>query len=140
MKKLFIAIIIFIVFGCNDSNQNNPVIGTSKKIGFIEIAEHDFTDLMNWEDAKKACGGLGSGWRLPTKGELNLLYANRSEIGGFKEFALYSYWSSEGISDRPTKYYWNAWAKHFSQGDEYSGQFLKMGTDNRIFVRAVRTY
>ena len=37
---------------------------------------------MNWQDAKKACEDLGSGWRLPSKGELLILYKNMDKIWG----------------------------------------------------------
>jgi len=49
----------------------------------IRIAKADFSDIMNWEQANVACKTLGSGWRLPTKEELNEMYKNRDAIGGF---------------------------------------------------------
>ena len=49
---------------------------------------------MNWQDAKKACEDLGSGWRLPSKGELLILYKNMDKIGGFADDG---YWSSTEI-------------------------------------------
>ena len=55
------------------------------------VAENDLTDLLNWEDSKKACIELGEGWRLPSKKELNLLFQNKEKIGGFVET---NYWSS----------------------------------------------
>ena len=40
----------------------------------LQIAQTDFPNQMNWEDAKKACEALGEGWRLPSKDELNSMY------------------------------------------------------------------
>jgi hypothetical protein len=52
-------------------------------------------------------------WRVPTKGELNMLYNNRAAIGGFNEAGLVpSGWylsSSQGDAD-------HAWAQRFSNG------------------------
>lgn len=79
----------------------------------------------NWEDAKKVCEELGDGWRLPTRGELHVMWLNRRTIGGF---AADYYWSSrEYVNDY-------AWAQSFSLGVQNS--------PNKILtyhVRAVRT-
>ena len=102
------------------------IIGKSIKIGNLEVAQNDFPNTMNWEDAKKACEKLGSRWRLPTKDELNLLYRNKDKIGGF---ASEGYWSSTEDDD------YGAWSHHFSTGvQNYDGK------DTRYYVRAVRTF
>ena len=62
----------------------------SIKIGNLEVMTKDLGN-MNWYDAVKACDDLGSGWRLPTLKELNLLYENKEMIGGFTSNW---YWSS----------------------------------------------
>jgi hypothetical protein len=52
-------------------------------------------------------------WRVPTKGELKVLFANREAIGGFEESGselLGWYWSSSPYSHR------SAWAQRFSEG------------------------
>lgn len=64
---------------------------SSIKIGDLEIAKKDCSNALQWDEAKKACADLGNGWRLPTQGELSLMYEKRDEIGGFKSG---SYWSS----------------------------------------------
>ena len=64
------------------------------KIGNLDIPSNDFQNRMNWQDAKKACEDLGSGWRLPSKGELLILYKNMDKIGGFADDG---YWSSTEI-------------------------------------------
>ena len=55
----------------------------------------EFENSMPWEQAKSACGSLSSygysDWRLPTKEELNMMFVNREEIGGFSRW---DYWSS----------------------------------------------
>jgi hypothetical protein len=57
----------------------------------LQIAQFDFANQMSWADAKKACEALGDGWRLPSKDELNSMFINKNEIGGFSAGA---YWSS----------------------------------------------
>jgi hypothetical protein len=78
----------------------------------------------NWEDAKKVCADLGDGWRLPTKEELNLMYLNKNEIGGF---AAAYYWSSS------ENYFSYAWGQNFNNGNQNPS--LKNFTG---YVRAVR--
>ena len=46
---------------------------------------------MEWEQAEQACENLGNGWRLPSLKELEIVYKNRIQIGGFEED---HYWSS----------------------------------------------
>jgi hypothetical protein len=92
----------------------------------LQIAEKDFPTQMTWADAKKACEGLGDGWRLPTKDELNSMYINRNEIGGFSPVA---YWSSiEAIPAIRV-----AWMQYFSYGSR-----LAEDKTNKCYVRAVR--
>ena len=80
---------------------------------------------MNWREAKIACKKLGLGWRLPIKEELNMLYENKEEIGGF---ANNDYWSSSEFDN------FNAWVQNFYNGVQTSD--IKNG-DN--YVRAVRS-
>ena len=93
-------------------------------IGGLEVAQNDFPEDINWDDAGKACKALGDGWRLPTKDELNLMYLNKDRIGGF---ANNNYWSS--------KVYLNdfAWLQFFYNG--FQDVSVK---GNLNFVRAVR--
>ena len=79
---------------------------------------------MTWHEAISACKKLGIGWRLPTKDELNMLYENREEIGGF---ANGSYWSSTEYDNGI------AWIQGFYYGNQTN--FLK---DGNCYVRAVR--
>ena len=100
------------------------IIGEPIRIGGLEVAQNDFPEDINWDDAGKACKALGDGWRLPTKDELNLMYLNKDRIGGF---ANNNYWSS--------KVYLNdfAWLQFFYNG--FQDVSVK---GNLNFVRAVR--
>jgi len=109
----------------SDTNYLN-VIGKPKKIGNLEIAQHDFPETMSYNDAKLACAILGKGWRLPTKKELNSLYHNRDKIGGF---ANNHYWSSTEDGN------YHAWTHSFF----FDGQPSLFKT-NEFSVRAVRTF
>ncbi len=105
--------------------QSSKIIGTPIKIGKLKVAQNDFPKYMNWYVAVKACANLGSGWRLPTKDELNLMYLNKDKIGGFANFG---YWSStEGVNV-------NAWYQSFGTAH----QFLS-GKEAEFYVRAVRS-
>ena len=79
---------------------------------------------MNWDEAIVACKKLGTGWRLPTKDELYMLYKNKEEIGGF---AYSTYWSSTEFDS------FDAWAQGFFGGFQFG--YVKFGT---YYVRAVR--
>ena len=110
-----------------ESGSTNQIIGVSKKIGKIEVAQFDLPNQYTWIDAKKACNDIGNGWRLPTKEELNLLYTNKIALGGFTD---YNYWSStEYDSDHALSYV-------FSSGVLY---FYPKATSH-LYVRPVRTY
>jgi len=103
------------------------IIGKPIKIGNIEVAQYDFPEQMNWEDAKKACVDLGEGWKLPSQNELNDLYQNRGTIGGFGDSF---YWSSTEFGNAS-----HAWIQNFNHGSQNSG--YKYDTD---YVRAVRAF
>ena len=77
----------------------------------LEVASEDAPRSANWEQAKQYCSGLGSGWYLPSKAELNQLYENKTELDGFSDA---SYWSSTetGSSD--------AWRQYFYNGNQYT--------------------
>ena len=66
-------------------------------------------------------------WFLPSKGELNQMYINRDEIGGYVPLA--SYWSSSEADVN------NAWYQGFGSGLQAST--VKMAT---LYVRPVRAF
>jgi hypothetical protein len=109
----------------SESVKSESVISQTKEIGSLEVAEKDFPNEMNWQSAKNACSNLGKGWRLPTNDELNLLFQNKDNIGGFISS---SYWSSVQNDDE------YAWGWYFGDGkmEEYK-------KDVKLYVRAVKT-
>jgi hypothetical protein len=122
------------------TGQDNyaKIIGNPLKIEYIEVqqdsqhaanlevAQYDFPNPMNWDSAKKICGTLGKGWRLPTKDELKTLFQNREKIGGFEERG---YWSStEGAS-------YGAWYQFFYDGSQDTN--IKEASH---LVRAIRAF
>jgi len=132
MKKLSFLPLVLIASFCF-AQDAKEIIGKPFKIGNLLVAENDFPEAMNWDDAKEACRALGKSWRLPSKTELNILYKNRKKIGGFSD---YFYWSStepiRGI----------VWQQYFYNG----GQSLEdirygLASDSppTLYVRAVRT-
>ncbi len=93
-----------------------------KSVNGIEVSDN--LGIMSWDKAKISCKKLGTGWRLPTKDELYMLYKNKEEIGGF---VTGNYWSSSenGLNI--------AWMQGFSSGIQFSS--FKVNT---YYVRAVR--
>ena len=81
-----------------------------------------------WNDAKSICSNLVyadyADWYLPDEGELNVMYEQKSSIGGFSNVA---YWSSREYSSDRAGY------QHFSDG--YQSYSYKSNTKR---VRCVR--
>lgn len=127
MKKILVIALFLVACGSNSSkHSSNPIIGTPKKLGNIQIAENDFVESMYWGAANTSCKILGTGWRLPTKEELNEMYLNKDKIGGFSSGVYWS--SSEGGLD-------GAWVQDFTNGDQFGN-----GKDGTSRVRAVRAF
>ena len=139
MKNLLFIPFLFMCSMVIGQTMATKIIGKTIKIGKLEVAQFDFNRskdakseyyvddyLLNWNEAKKACADLGSGWRLPTKSELNLLYKNWDKIGGFSNAI---YWSSSNYNS------YDAWAQGFSSGEQALGEKT---TSYR--VRAVRSF
>ena len=127
---LSIAVLMYIIsITKSPSSLNERITGDPIRIGRLEIAEFDFPKHMYWGDAVDACRALETGWRLPTKSELNYLYKNKDKIGNF---APEGYWCRSKV-----RYYEdeNAWAQNFARGIQYG---TNMGRGN--LVRAVRSF
>jgi hypothetical protein len=110
MKKLLYLGIILMLASCGSNgtvNYNGREVSTVK-VGNLEVMTEDLGH-MNWDDATKACADLGEGWRLPTKDELNVLYENKDEIGGYSPR---TYWSST-TAPHMKKF---VWTQHFQTG------------------------
>lgn len=90
-------------------------------------------DAMNSLCEQSNFGGY-SDWRMPTIGELGILYNKRTEIGGFRTYDYSNsyrdtYWSS--TPDESSSYYY----MYFDDGDVYSSGAKSIVRS----VRAVRT-
>jgi len=121
-----LGLIFFLVSCENITKLKNPIIGQTKIIGQLEVAEMDLPDSLNWTMAINACGELGEGWRAPTKDELDLIYKNKDSIGGFTKLF---YWTSNE-SDTCC-----AWCYIFSNG--YGVKYCNK--ENYGYVRPVKT-
>jgi len=95
---------VFFFSGCAVflSNSTNPPPPLSDN--YMVLADYGLMvmrkDMVNatWSSARDMCkqvrlGGF-SDWRLPTQGELAILYNERNHIGGFETFNNTRYWSS----------------------------------------------
>ena len=128
MKKLLIIPLLFACFMSIGQTESSAfIIGKPIRIGNLLVAQNDFPNDMNWDDARKACDALGSGWRLPNKEELNILYQNKDKIGGF---ASVNYWSGQ-VNDN---YYDHSWGQGFYNGVQYFDRQTQ-----GYHVRAVRS-
>jgi hypothetical protein len=103
------------------TTKKHILLENKKVFGNLEIS--DDLGFMNWHEAVEVCKKLGKGWRLPTKDELNFLYENKEEIGGFGN----GYWSS---TESDGNY---AWGQNFFKGSQVYNYKHYAG-----YVRAVR--
>jgi hypothetical protein len=101
--------------------------------------ERDFRrrkgQAFGWQDAMNYAAGYdGHGhkdWRVPTKGELNVLFVHRAAIGGFDESGSVPdgwYWSSSQYD------YNTAWSQLFAGGNQFYLS-LKDGDSSLRLVR-----
>ena len=62
--------------------------------------------FLTWEDASACCSLKGAGWRLPTLGELKVMYLMRGKIKNMNGLDRnYNYWSSEEKGKRRAYYF-----------------------------------
>jgi hypothetical protein len=82
---------------------------------------------MTWEDAKRACSELGSGWRLPSIDELKAMHLQLYEK---KQGSLKAadYWSSAEFDND------FSWHLYFRSGVAFFNEKY-----NTYYVRAVRS-
>jgi len=108
-------------------------VGAGKANTAIIIANQGYGDGATY--ATRICneysvtvGGVTySGWYLPSKFELNLLYLQNSVVGGF---STYSYWSS---TEYDSDY---VWRQNFYSGS----QFIADKYGSAVYVRAIRAF
>jgi hypothetical protein len=108
------------------NSYSSSIIGNPIKLGSIEVAQKDFPNYLNWDDAIKSCADLGNGWRLPTTDELNQMYNNIEILGNFK----CTYWSSSNADTE------NSWQFNFCSDSHWAKQLKWVN----LPVRAVRTF
>jgi hypothetical protein len=92
----------------------------------LEAKAADEINSLSWSDAVKAAGAYGSGWHLPAKTELKMLYEHRNVVGGF---AKDDYWSATELDSN------SAWIQGFGNGDQ--DRYNKY---SKLSVRAVRAF
>ncbi len=131
------------------SNEISFIAADYITIGSIDIQQTDISNQSNWITAKMLCEQSAVGghfdWRLPTVGELGLIYANKGIIGGLSG---YYYWSSTPYN---TNYYYqmvfNSTYSNSSGATTYHNQNYSSvstatypSTTYTFHVRAVRTH
>jgi hypothetical protein len=111
-------------------------VGAGLKNTAIIIANQGAVDgsafaatVCNEYSVTETVGGITTiygDWYLPSKHELNLLYLQKTVVGGFENNY---YWSStEGVD-------YNAWFQYFYNGSQNSGS-----KGNILYVRAIRAF
>ena len=146
MKKLFVLTSIFalVLASCSEAeNADTAEVDTGEigktgpgggKVFFAqggqykecsgELGAYPWADAVN--AAKNHQGGGFTDWRLPDRGELDLLYQNRTIVGGFLSV---EYWSSAEYSSG------SAWGRSFYNNSEFYN-----GKTSSYRVRAVRAF
>ncbi|MCM1151955.1 MAG: DUF1566 domain-containing protein [Alistipes sp.] len=125
------------------TNSNGTVYGESVSFKYVNILDYavilqesgimvqknDISAGADWDTADQLCKastiGNISNWRLPTIGELEILYENQYSIGGFGE---YYYWSSSN------RYSYEYYSLAFFNGKRYSNTW-----SSSYHVRCVRS-
>ena len=128
--KYAVLLVALMFVGCkNGYEKGGETIVANGKV--IEVAKEDFPEDMEWKDAMSACQKLGSGWRLPSKEELEEMYTqlHKKGKGNFSTDDLY--WSNS--EDNRRKLYF-MWAFDFE-----IGRSLGLEPSFSRCVRAVRT-
>lgn len=115
-----ISLLAFLVFSCKKDELQTYSLGQEAFGGIViqldatnehglVVAKNDqvsYAMHKNWSDSKTITESYavgGNGWRLPTQSELELIYSNKSIVGGFENR---DYWSSTQGNN-------TAWSKYF---------------------------
>jgi hypothetical protein len=90
------------------------VIGNPIKIGNIEVAERDLTELngadLKLVQANSLAKKMGKGWRVPTREELTEMYKNVNSLPNIKKNTFYM--SSETFGSKAV------WVQSFATGKQ----------------------
>jgi hypothetical protein len=93
---------------------STDVIGNPIKIGNLEVAERDLTELngadLKLVNANRLAKKMGKGWRLPTRDELTEMYKNVNSLPNIKKNAFYM--SSETFGSK------FVWIQNFGTGKQ----------------------
>jgi hypothetical protein len=122
---------------CTNTRARGDGVGAGLKNTAIIIANQGAVDgnefaatVCNEYSVTETVGGITTiygDWYLPSKHELNLLYLQKTVVGGV---ANGIYWSSTEYDD---KY---AWGQGFSSGSQSSN----LGKEFAFYVRAIRAF
>ncbi len=103
----------------------------------FEIAPKSTEIQANWYDAKLYCFALNidgkTGWRLPTKEELNEIYQSENDFENNWYWSSFEYSSTEYSSTEANG--GNAWGQYMSGG----GQCNYNKSNGGGYVRAIRS-
>lgn len=102
------------------------LVAATKNQNIKRCTWYNAQDIISNPANHNISGAKFTDWRLPTKYELNLIYDQKDDIGGF---TADNYWSSTE-SD-----FENAWLQDFNDGTQIKGS-----KRNEILVRAVRAF
>lgn len=147
--SLFFVCSLFFLFSCKKNNQTPTYelgqnclggivikLDAAKEHGVVAATSDQVTyaEHLNWSQSKAACEAYsegGTGWRLPTQEELELMYTQKSTIGGFQSR---DYWSSTLGGNN------NAWSKYFGQPGGITTSNWKQLSNCTLCSRAVKDF
>lgn len=92
----------------------------------LEVAPADENGIFTWTEAKEKCESKGTGWALPTKEELIVMYENK-----------------EVITNITNSWYWSLSQDESCFYNDFlpnSGYAWNMMFDNGILVSNLKTY
>jgi len=130
MKNLFL--IFFLLISICFFGQSSIII-KQKNCKKLEVARSDLQKEMTWKTVKKVCKKFEAGWRIPTREELNEIYINKDEIGGFQHKY---YWSCSYYASDKYKH-GKAWIQNFGHGYQFGYDFANYGF-YKLKVRLVK--
>ena len=93
-----------------------------------------FAQHLDWGQSKAACEAYsegGAGWRLPVQSELELMYTQKTTIGGFQSR---DYWTSTLGGNN------NAWSKYFGTPGGITTSNWKQLSNCTLCSRAVKEF
>jgi hypothetical protein len=122
------------IYNKKNEDKFNPKILNAKGLQIIlkgkklQVADLDFKEAMNWQEALEACKSLGNDWRLPTIKELEVIDKQLFDIAK-SNFRKDNYWSSS--VERKDVYISFTF---------YSHRRMYNKDNYKCYVRAVRDY